>query len=121
MNLGMKWIAAFVLAVGLSAGAHAQNSFTGLWKVRSTTGRPFQMLLADDGEALANLHQGMIGVWKEDGNGAVIRWRTGWTTKIVREGDHYVHTSYRPGTSSGRPAGRSGAEKESIDRPQAER
>lgn len=45
--------------------------------------------------------QGDTRIWKEDGDRAVPRWRTGWTTKIAREGDRYIHTSYRNGTSPG--------------------
>jgi hypothetical protein len=36
----------------------------------------------------------MVGTWKEEGKSAVITWNTGWTTKILKEDDHYKKTAY---------------------------
>ena len=43
------------------------------------------------------IRQGMTGTWKEEGNAAVITWKTGWTTKITNEGGQYKKTAYRKG------------------------
>jgi len=52
------------------------------------------------------------GIWKEEGDSAVITWNTGWTTKLTREGNRYVKEAYRKGQSlTGAPANTSDAEK----------
>jgi len=54
----------------------------------------------------------MTGTWKEQGNTAVITWKTGWTTKITEEGGRYTKTAYRKGqTLDVPPANSSEAEK----------
>jgi hypothetical protein len=54
----------------------------------------------------------MNGTWKEEGNAAVITWDTGWTTKIIKEGNHYKKAAYRQGQASdAAPANSSDAER----------
>ena len=54
----------------------------------------------------------MTGTWKEDGGAAVIKWDTGWTTKIIKEGDKYKKTAYDKGKPlDGPPTNSSDAEK----------
>ena len=54
----------------------------------------------------------MTGTWKEDGNAAVITWSTGWTTKIVKDGDGYKKTAYGKGQPlDGPPTNSSDAQK----------
>jgi hypothetical protein len=45
----------------------------------------------------------MTGTWKEEGNAAVITWKTGWTTKITNEGGQYRKTAYRKGQALDAP------------------
>jgi hypothetical protein len=60
-----------------------------------TSGKPFQITLSADGSAKADrAGEGLTGTWKEEGGAAVIRWDTGWTTKITKEGDKYKKTAY---------------------------
>jgi hypothetical protein len=43
---------------------------------------------------------------------AVITWTTGWTTKIIKEGDHYIKTVYKKGVPlDGPPSNKSDAVK----------
>jgi hypothetical protein len=37
----------------------------------------------------------MNGTWKEEDDAAVISWTTGWTTKIIKQGEHYKKTAYK--------------------------
>ncbi len=39
------------------------------------------------------------GRGQDDGEAAVIKWETGWTTKLSKDGDRYKKTAYRPGAS----------------------
>ena len=81
-----------------SASLAQSNGFEGTWKVKSTSGQPFEITLSADGTAKAPLRNDMTGTWK-----------TGWTTKISKEGEHYTKTAYRKGQSS--PANTSPADK----------
>jgi hypothetical protein len=54
----------------------------------------------------------MAGTWKEDGSSAVITWDSGWTTKITKDGDHFVKTSFKKGEPlDGKPTNTSDAQK----------
>jgi hypothetical protein len=56
--------------------------------------------------------EGLTGTWKEEGGAAVMRWDTGWTTKITKEGDKYKKTAYDKGKPlDGPPTNSSDAEK----------
>jgi hypothetical protein len=102
-----------VFAIGMMAVAClAASEFEGVWKVVDTAGKPFEITLAGDSTATASRGEGMIGTWKQDGNAAVITWKTGWTTKITKDGDHYKKTAYGKGQPlNGPPASTSDAEK----------
>jgi len=90
----------------------AASAFEGVWKVKSTAGQPFEITLSSDGTAKASLRSDMVGTWKEEGQTAVISWKTGWTTKIIKEGNEYKKITYRKGQpESGTPASTSEAEK----------
>ncbi len=97
-----KTIAAGILAVSLSAsaGVAQKGAFQGVWKVKSTSGQPFEITLSANGRAKGTLRKDMTGTWKAEGQSAVITWKTGWTTKITKEGDHYNHTAYGKGETS---------------------
>jgi hypothetical protein len=90
----------------------AASAFEGVWKVKDTSGQPFEITLSSDGAAKATRGEGMTGTWKEEGNTAVITWNTGWTTKITKEGNQYKKTAYRKGQAlDAPPANSSGAER----------
>jgi len=73
------------------------SDFEGVWKVKDTAGRTFEITLSSGGAAKASRGEGMVGTWKEEGNTAVITWNTGWTTKIAKERDQYKKTAYGKG------------------------
>jgi hypothetical protein len=100
------------LALTLSA-AFAASTFAGVWKVDDTYGKSFQITLAADGSAKADREgEGMTGTWKEENGAAIIKWNTGWTTKIVKEGNGYKKTAYDKGKPlDGPPTNSSKAEK----------
>ena len=75
----------------------AASAFEGVWKVKDTDGRPFEITLSSGGVAKATRGDGMTGTWKEEENAGVIRWTTGWTTKITKEGNQYKKTACRKG------------------------
>jgi sporulation protein YlmC with PRC-barrel domain len=91
----------------------AASGFEGVWKVEDSNGKPFQITLSADGSAKADrAGEGMTGNWKEEGGAAVITWDTGWTTKIIKEGNKYKKTAFEKGKpSDGPPTNSSGAEK----------
>ena len=88
------------------------SEFSGTWKVADTDGKPFEIVLANDGTAKADREgEGMNGTWKKDGSSAVITWQTGWTTKITKEGDKFKKVAYDKGAADGSPKNSSTAEK----------
>jgi hypothetical protein len=101
-----------VSSICMTIAAFAASAFEGAWKVTDTAGKPFEITLAGDGTAKANRGEGMVGTWKEEGNAAVITWDTGWTTKIMKDDDHYKKTAFSKGQpANGEPANTSEAEK----------
>ena len=104
-------MAAYFFGVA-SFAALAASPFEGEWQVKDTAGQPFEITLSSGGAAKATRGEGMTGTWKEEGNSAVITWNTGWTTKITKEGNRYIKTTYGKGQSlTGTPANTSDAEK----------
>ena len=99
-------------SAGSTAGVGA-TEFQGVWKVADSDGKPFQITLSADGSAKADrAGEGMTGTWKEEGGAAVIKWDTGWTTKITKEGDKYKKTAFDKNTpTTGAPTNGSDAEK----------
>ena len=108
---------AYALATGLalatmSISASAASVFEGVWTVKDTDGKPFEITLSEDGSAKASCGEGMVGTWKDDGSAAVITWNTGWTTKIMKDGNQYKKAAYGKGQLvDGKPDDISDAEK----------
>lgn len=100
-----------LLALAVSGGAGlAASEFAGTWKVKDSSGTPFEIVLSAEGTAEANRGgEGMKGTWTEDGSSAVITWDTGWTTKITKTGDAYTKTAYDKAAAT--PTNTSPAEK----------
>jgi hypothetical protein len=107
-------VLAAIFAVGLtSLASFAASEFEGVWKVKDTSGKPFEITLSANGGAKANVSgKDMTGLWTADGDVAVINWNTGWTTKISKKGDHYEKTTWDKGKpTDGPPTDSSEAEK----------
>lgn len=103
--------AALAFAVALSASAFAAEGFVGKYKTTDTEGKPFTIWLSDDGKAKGDrADEGLAGMWKEEGNAAVITWDSGWVTKITKDGSSYKKTAEK----DGKPAG-SGADAEKVE------
>ncbi len=105
-------VAALALTMTTFASLGA-GQFEGTWKVTDTSGKAFEITLGSDGSAKANrTTEGMTGTWKEEGGAAVIKWDTGWTTKISKEGDKYTKAAFKKDEpATGKPTNTSGAEK----------
>ncbi|MGE0856455.1 MAG: hypothetical protein AB7L18_10260 [Hyphomicrobiaceae bacterium] len=103
--------AAQIAALSLSAAADA--GFAGNWKVTDTNGKPFTIMLSEDGKARADRSgEAMKGAWKTDGDAAVITWDTGWVTKIMKDGDGYKKVAFDKGAApDGKPTNSSKAER----------
>jgi hypothetical protein len=89
-------VAGFAVAMTVLA-AFAASEFEGVWATKDTHGKPFEITLSADGKAMSAQEKVKEGTWKEEGGAAVISWTTGWTTKIVKEGDHYVKMTFKKG------------------------
>jgi hypothetical protein len=109
-TIGKSTLAALAAAFALATTAFAAGEFEGTWKVKDTKGKAFEIVLAADGTATSNREKDMSGTWKEESGAAVITWKTGWTTKIAKEGSAYKKTAYK-GAPSGDAANSSDAEK----------
>jgi hypothetical protein len=105
-------ILAMVFAVAIAACSNSTPSqYAGVWKVKDTSGTPFEITLSSDGTASANRSgEGMTGTWKDENGTAVVTWSDGWTTKITKEGDVYKKTAYEKDQSAP-PTNTSDAEK----------
>jgi hypothetical protein len=108
--IGKFTVAALAAAFALATTAFAAGEFEGTWKVKDTKGKAFEIVLAADGKASSTLQKDMTGTWKEEGGTAVITWKTGWTTKIAKEGSGYKKTAYK-GKPTGDATNSSDAEK----------
>ena len=101
-------LAALAITIAMTAAiAFAASAFVGKWKTTDSHGKPFTIWLSDDGKAkgdLANNNKGVAGMWKEEGNSAVITWDSGWTTTIAKEGNGYKKTAIIDGKPAGQPA-----------------
>lgn len=103
--------AAMILAVATAGMAFAAD-FTGKWKTTDTAGKAFEITLMKDGSAQSTQGKGYKGKWTEEGDAAVIKWDTGWTTKIAKSGEGYMKTAYEKGASmDGKPTNEAKAEK----------
>jgi hypothetical protein len=108
--IGKFTVVTLAAAFALATTAFAAGEFEGTWKVKDTKGKAFEIVLAADGTATSNREKDMSGTWKEEGGAAVITWKTGWTTKIAKDGSVYKKTAYK-GAPSGDAANSSDAEK----------
>ncbi len=113
MRIFIAVIFAAFTAVGLAqANHHMKADFVGTWKVADTSGESFEIVLGEDGTATADrAGEGMTGTWKEDGGAAVISWKSGWTTKIMKDGESYKKVAFEKGGAEGDPTNSSAAEK----------
>jgi hypothetical protein len=104
---------AIVALMMAAAASFAASEFEGTWSVTDTSGKAFEITLASDGTAKANRSsEGMTGTWKEEGTAAIIKWNTGWTTMIAKDGDKYTKTAFKKGEpTTGKPINSSPAEK----------
>jgi hypothetical protein len=92
---------AFAAALAAASG-FAASGFVGKWKTTDTEGKTFMIWLSDDGNAKGDRSgEGLSGMWKEEGDAAVITWDSGWVTKITKEGDTYKKTALE----NGKPVG----------------
>ena len=107
MSIRTMFLAALVSATTAFA-ALAGSAFEGTWSVKDSDGKPFDITLSADGKAASTHPKEMVGTWAEEGGAAVIKWDTGWTTKIVKDGDSYKKEAFK---ADGSPASTSGAEK----------
>ena len=102
--IGKMTTAAVALAFAIALTACSNSSphqYAGTWKTKDTSGGDLEITLAADGKATADRHgEGLAGTWKEDGGAAVIKWDSGWTTKIAKEGDGYKKTGYEKDASA---------------------
>jgi hypothetical protein len=96
-------LAALAFAVVIAATASfAAEGFVGKYKTTDTGGKPFTIWLSDDGKAKGDrANEGLAGMWKEEGNAAVITWDTEWTTKITKDGDKYQKSTLKDGKPVG--------------------
>lgn len=109
-------VAIGALCMGIASGALA-GEYDGQWQLKDSQGKPFEVSLHADGTADGTHNDAMKhGTWSEEGGAAVIHWNTGWTTRIARQGQEYVKTAFKPGTSlADKPTNHSDAKR--IDAP----
>ena len=98
-------VAALVIAVGLSGAAQAATDFTGKYVTTDTMGKPMQITLAPNGHAWGHRPgEYMKGAWAAGNRYALINWTGGWSTKLVKRGDHFKKLAYGPNQAAkGKP------------------
>jgi len=103
--------AALLAIAGASAGFAAD--WAGKYLTEDSKGNAFRIAL-DAGGTATGQKQGhaMEGTWTDENGAAVIKWTTGWTTVLSRDGEGYRKTVYRPGLAlTGKPTHTIAAEK----------
>ena len=111
MALGKQARTAFFAALigaATAFAALAASPFEGTWSVKDTDGKAFDITLGTDGKATSTHPKQMTGTWTEEAGAAVIKWNSGWTTKIVKDGDSYKKEAFK---ADGSPASTSEAVK----------
>ena len=105
-------VVAGIVAVLTSAASFADD-WGGKYMTEDTKGNAMSIVLADGGKATGEkLGHVLTGKWTNEDGAAVIKWTTGWTTKLAKDGDRYEKTAYRVGTSmEDGPTHTGGAEK----------
>src|SRR5258705_13788816 len=101
----IRSIAAVTFAAGLALAmtafaALAASEFEGVWAVKDSKDRPFEITLSAGGKATSNTEKAKDGTWKEESNAAVITWSTCGTTKIIKEGGQYIKNFSNKGVRS---------------------
>jgi hypothetical protein len=81
--------AALIMSIMTAVTAFAASEFEGTWTVEGMKGKQFDVTLSADGKATTTHPKAMTGTWTEDAGTATIKWDSGWTTKISKDGDHY--------------------------------
>ncbi len=71
----------------MSSASFAASDFEGVWKVKDTAGKQFELTLSGGGAAKATRGEGMTGSWKEEGNAAMITWMAG---SILAETERFL-------------------------------
>jgi hypothetical protein len=99
---------AAVIGAATAFAALAASPFEGTWSVTDTDGKAFDITLGADGKATSTHPKEMTGTWTEDGGAAVVKWNSGWTTKIVKDGDGFKKEAFK---ADGSPASSSAATK----------
>jgi hypothetical protein len=106
MSMGKKilslLLAALVGSVMTAVTVFAASEFEGTWTVTDWKDHSFDITLSADGNATGTRSKDMTGTWKEEGSAAVIKWTTGWVTKITKEGDKYVKQTLKPDGTAGK-------------------
>jgi hypothetical protein len=105
LSRGAGLVVAATLAVALSIGtAQAATDFTGTWITTDTMGHPMQIDLYANGNArLVRAGERVTGKWAAGDKYALISWRSGWSTKIVKRIGKFKKFAYENPTAEGRP------------------
>lgn len=107
-------LVAVVLAIALSScTGPTPSEFVGKWNTEDTQGKSMEITLSEDGSAAgAREGEGLKGTWKDEDGTAVIIWDSGWTTKIMKDGDTYKKVAFEKGAPlDGTPTNTSPAKK----------
>lgn len=76
------------------------GEFDGTWLLSDTHGGPYKATLSLDGKASGTHGDAMKhGTWKVENGVLLIEWTTGWKTRISKDGDNYIKTSFKPGAA----------------------
>ncbi len=88
-----------LIFLGIASNVLA-GEYEGSWQLYDTHGGGFEAILSNDGSASGTHGDSMKhGTWKEVEDAVIISWKTGWTTRIAKQGNKYIKTSYKPGTT----------------------
>ncbi len=94
-----KSLTLIALLIGVTGSVMA-GDYEGKWQLNDTHGKPFEAIFSKDGTASGTHGDAMKhGTWTEENGAIVIRWKTGWTTRIEKKGDKYIKTAFKPGQS----------------------
>ena len=94
------FLVAGLIAV-LTGSAAFAGDWTGNYMTEDTKGNAFRIVLSGDGKAAGKKDGHVLdGTWTNEGDAAVIKWDSGWTTKLSKNGDRYEKSVWRAGAST---------------------
>ena len=104
-------MAAMAVVLSMAFAAFAASEFDGTWTTKDGEGNSVDVTIGD-GKAVSDHPVATAGTVTDEGGSAVIRWTSGWTSVLSKQGEDFVLNSFEKGAPlDGQPTLSSPAQK----------